>query len=145
LFNLIIKGCMRDNNYLKQKLAKVWQEYFPDVEQLNDVNISFGRKARKRLGSIRATKNPPIKTKILINGYFKSRLIPDYVVEATIAHELCHYAHGFASPLPKLFKYPHRGGSIEKEMKRRGMDELVDMEEDWLSKNWKEYIGYAKA
>lgn len=131
---------MRNNDYLKQKLAMIWQEYFSDIEKKNEVNISYGRKAKKRLGSIRATKSLPIKTKILINGHFKKKSIPDCVIEATIAHELCHYAHGFASPLPKMFKYPHRGGSIEREMKRRGMDELVSREEEWLTNNWHKHI-----
>lgn len=127
---------MRDNSVLRERLDFIWRTYFPDIKRANDVIIGFGRNVRKRLGSIRATRQTPIKTKIIINGRFKNTRIPSFIIDATIAHELCHYAHGFASPLPKLFEHPHKGGLIKKEMRERGLSKLLIKEEDWLNKYW---------
>ena len=134
---------MRDNSILEKKLQNIWDEYFPDVPQRNDVQIRFGKKARKRLGSIREkyyANSPDFDTLILINGHFKDHTIPEFVVEATIAHELCHYAHGFASPLPRLSRFPHRGGSVDREMVRRGIGDMVLREQEWLDANWMKYL-----
>jgi len=44
---------MRDEKWLFQKLDEIWDKYFPDVPQDNEVQIIWGRQARTRLGSIR--------------------------------------------------------------------------------------------
>jgi hypothetical protein len=44
---------MRDNFWLEQKLNFIWAKYFEDVKKLNNINIHFGRKAKRRLASIR--------------------------------------------------------------------------------------------
>lgn len=126
---------MRDNFFLKSRLKYLWNRYFFDVPQENNVEIRFGRKARKRLGSIRR-KNSQAETLISINGFFKSKKIPINIVDATIVHELCHYAHGFASPLPQLCQFPHKGGVVEKEIKNRGLENIFKKQELWLDKNW---------
>lgn len=47
---------MRDDNYLQGRLDYLWDRYFSDIEQKNDVRIVFGRKARSRLGSIKQSQ-----------------------------------------------------------------------------------------
>jgi hypothetical protein len=75
-------------------------------------------------------------TVITITKYFQDEQVPDYVVKATIAHELCHYTHGFSSPLEKRFDKPHQGNVINKELKKRDLLESQNMADDWLKKNW---------
>lgn len=133
---------MRENGFLVEKLEKIWHKYFSDCKRPNRIIIQFGKSVRKRLGSIRRTnisKNN-YDTLILINGHFRNRDIPECVIDATIAHELVHYIHGFSSPLPQLSRFPHRGGKIEKEMERRNLGELLQMETDWLNANWIKYL-----
>jgi predicted metal-dependent hydrolase len=134
---------MRDDKWLFEKLDEVWDEYFPDVTQENDVRIVWGRKARTRLGSIKAGerrigKHP--ETIITINSLFKDVNIPEYVVVATIAHELSHYTHGFHSPLERKYQNPHAGGVVHKEMKDRGLEKILKAQKKWLKENWREYI-----
>lgn len=130
---------MRNNQYLLNRLQSIWQSYFSDCCMGNNIYIHFGRKAEKRLGSIRKIRyanTNRFDTLITINGYFRDKKIPDYVIDATIAHELCHYIHGISSPLPRLCLYPHRGGVIEKEFVKRGIDKLEKLENNWLNQNW---------
>ncbi len=138
---------MRDDKWLFQKLDEIWDNHFPDISQNNDVVIKFGRKARQRLGSIKQeTKthsdllNKNRKTIITINGLFKDLEIPEYVVTATIAHEMCHYAHGFSSPLEQKFESPHLGGVVTKEMKLRGFEKELKLQKKWLKDIWPDYI-----
>lgn len=134
---------MRNDTWLKKKLDQIWQQYFADVRRLNEIEIKFGAKARRRLGSIRQI-NPRDKnsaTKILITGFFKDETVPEIIVEAVIAHELCHYAHGFASPLPQFSKYPHQGGIVDKELKNRGLEEHLKFQKTWLKTDWPKIIG----
>ncbi|OQA04417.1 MAG: hypothetical protein BWY68_00337 [bacterium ADurb.Bin400] len=135
---------MRDDDYLRKKLETIWKSYFPDVPKPNSVHIRFGRKARKRLGCIRSLENNNPQnnhdTHIIINGHFRNETIPEYVLDVTIAHELCHYAHGFSSPLPKACEHPHRGGVVERELEKRGLGELSQKEWSWLQQNWKNHL-----
>ncbi|MDD3481019.1 MAG: hypothetical protein PHW75_02225 [Patescibacteria group bacterium] len=138
---------MRDDKWLFQILDEVWDKYFLDVPQDNDVRIVWGRKARTRLGSIKeesivaekGNKMHPA-TIITINSLFKDEAIPEYVVTATVAHELAHYAHGFSSPLEQKFDKPHAGGVIHQELARRGLGSLEKRQKKWLRENWREYI-----
>lgn len=138
---------MRDDSWLFQKLDEIWDNHFSDVPQTNDVIIKFGRKARQRLGSIKQeTKtrrdllNKNRKTIITINGLFKDENIPEYVVTATIAHEMCHYAHGFSSPLEQRHPHPHYGGVVTKEMKMRGFEKELKLQKRWLKSVWPELL-----
>lgn len=133
---------MRETGFLVAKLEEIWQKYFFECERPNRIVIQFGKVAKKRLGSIRRTNvtRNSFDTLILINGHFKNKAIPEFVIDATIAHELVHYIHGFSSPLPQLSRFPHRGGKIEKEMERRDLGELLQLETDWLGSNWLNYI-----
>ena len=73
---------------------------------------------------------------ITITKYFQREDIPECVIVSTIAHELCHYTHGFNSPLPKQFRYPHQGGIVSKEMDNRGLKDIRLETKRWLNKNW---------
>lgn len=139
---------MRDNAWLEAKLNTIWENHFSDIERKNEVFISFGRNARTRLGSIRAKKGSKQaehqNTQILITGHFKDERVPEFMIDVTIAHELCHYAHGFFSPLPKLSKYPHQGGLVDNELRRRGFATELKDQHIWLKKNWKDIVGLSK-
>lgn len=130
---------MRDKFFLKMRIDYLWNEYFKDIPRSNQVDICFGRRAGKRLGSIRQRLDHT-DTLITINGHFCDKKIPDYVIDATIVHELCHYAHGFSSPLPQLSRFPHRGGMVNKELFKRGLGGLLKKETKWLNKNWSNYL-----
>lgn len=139
---------MRDNDWLRTKLEDIWKSNFSDVSRDNHVEIVFGRKAKTRLGSIRALKSKSVSrhpdTLITITGYFQDEKVPEFMIDATIAHELCHYAHGFFSPLPRLSRYPHQGGLVDKELVVRGFGDDLMKQRVWLKTSWREIIGPVK-
>jgi len=139
---------MRNDDWLENRFDKIMKKHFSDVEAPNSVFIKWGRRARTRLGSIRKVYPKSIlkrlagdfETQIIINSHFKDEKIPSYVVDATIGHELCHYAHGFSSPLPQATMHPHKGGIVTREMKNRGMGNTLSLQKKWLKQNWQKYI-----
>lgn len=142
---------MRDQNWLEGRLNNIWRAFFNDIPQKN-VAIRWGRRARTRLGSITrqrfgnsfwsnlALTNGGTPTIITINGLFKDERVPTYVVDMTIAHEICHFAHGFNSPLPQRYAKPHEGGVITAELKKRGLGEALALQKKWLKNNWSNYL-----
>jgi hypothetical protein len=126
----------RDETWLQQILDKIWDNYFNEVPQANDVRIVFGRRAKRRLGSISLDPADGKTSIITINSIFKLPEVPEFVVEATIFHELTHYAHGFSSPLDKAQKHPHAGGVMRREFAERGLLELYQQQKRWLKSNW---------
>jgi hypothetical protein len=130
----------RDDAWLQQVLDKIWDNYFTDVPQENDVRIMFGRRAKRRLGSISLEANDKRISVILLNGIFKNLEIPEFVVEATIVHELTHYAHGFNSPLAQAQKHPHAGGVMRREFSERGLLDLYLAQKRWLKEHWAEVL-----
>jgi hypothetical protein len=134
---------MRDDKWLFAKLDEVWDTYFPDVPQDNDVKIVWGRRARNRLGSIKngdCRQRTHPETIITINSLFKDPKIPEDVVVGTIAHELAHYAHGFNSPLERKYQTPHAGGIVTRELKSRGLEKVFKHQKKWLKENWENYL-----
>ena len=146
---------MRDSKYLENLLYEIWEEYFSDIPRKNFVVIKFGKYSKRQLGSIkRANRSTRIKSLvqkykdlleiqdeksisvITITKYFQNENVPEYVIVSTISHELCHYTHGFNSPLPKQFTYPHRGGVVNGEMDKRGLKDIRLETKKWLKKNW---------
>lgn len=121
----------RDNKWLLSRLDFIWTEYFSDIPQKNKIFIRFGRFAKFRMGSIKMDKKTK-DTFITLTSMFKNEKIPQEVIDHTIGHELVHYAHGFSSPHPKLFRYPHAGGVIKKEMLNRGMINLYNAYQKWI-------------
>jgi len=126
---------MRDQAWLQQLLDETWDGYFGDVPQDNDVRIEFGRRAKRRLGSIRLDRDG-VTTVITMNGLFKNPEVPKFVVQATIVHELSHYAHGFNSPIGQRFQQPHAGGVMRREFGERGLLQLYRDQKRWLKENW---------
>ncbi|MDO8498950.1 MAG: hypothetical protein Q7S44_04150 [bacterium] len=122
---------MRDDKWLLSRLDFIWSNHFTDVPQINPVFIKFGRFARLRFGSIKMDPRSK-KTYITITGMFKDLKVPQEVVDHTIAHELCHYAHGFSSPHSRLHRYPHEGGVIKKEIEKRGLIYLYKAYRQWI-------------
>ncbi len=146
---------MRDRKYLENLMYDLWEEYFSDIPRKNLVLIKFGKYSKRQLGSIKlANEYTKIKsllrknqddyeaqddkriTVITITKYFQNEIIPEFVVSATIAHELCHYAHGFSSPLEKQFDKPHQGNVINKELAKRGLLDSQKLADKWLKDNW---------
>lgn len=126
----------RDGTWLQQLLDETWDRYFNDVPQANDVRIVFGRRAKRRLGSISLDpKNPEISL-ITMNGLFRLPEVPEFVVLATLVHELTHYAHGFNSPLSQRQQHPHAGGVMRREFEERGLLNLYLEQRKWLKENW---------
>lgn len=159
---------LRNNQWLKEKFIYLWKRYFSDIDIKNNIIIKFGRPTKTRLGSIKpgiksefgrqkwvASATPTFcrgkahifcqQTRdkysiITINGHFQNSEIPEFVVEAVIAHEFMHYAHGFASPHQQAFRHPHQGGVVTWDLKERGLGDIVKLEKSWIKKNWKEYL-----
>jgi hypothetical protein len=148
---------VRDEVWLQKRLETLWGTYFANVERANTVLVRFGQKSRNRLGSIGmegwsgVTKPGRAYTSrlkvdhgtsiITLTGYFIDPRVPDYVIDATIGHELVHYAHGFHSPHPQLYRHPHKGGIVDNEMMRRGMGDILLQQRKWLKTEWLQIIG----
>lgn len=130
----------RDETWLQHLLDTIWDNFFADVPQENDVKIVFGRRAKRRLGSISLDPKDRRISVITINALFKNPEIPQFVVEATIVHELTHYAHGFNSPLDRAQKHPHSGGVMKREFAERGLLELFLQQRRWLKLHWTEIV-----
>src|SRR3989344_2173849 len=141
---------MRSNVWLKEQLDFLLKNYFSDVKVTNPIEIKFGREAKYRFGSIRLVKprglkilrglrslrklndQSPRKSIITITSMFAKESVPEDVVLYTIGHELCHFAHGFSSQNRRMFKYPHHGGIVNKELKERGAEDLILAFKKWL-------------
>lgn len=131
---------MRDANWLHHLLDQTWDTYFNDIPQDNIVRIQFGRRAKTRLGSIKADAGDPEVTIITMNGLFRDPSIPEFVVLATLVHELSHYAHGFHSPHKRQFQFPHAGGVMRREFAERGLEQLYLDQKQWLKHNWRAVV-----
>jgi len=146
---------MRDNKYLENILWDLWDNNFCDVPRKNLVVIKFGKFSKRQLGSIKlANGRTKIKslirkkeyelnvqddksiTVVTVTRFFQKDVVPEFVIRATIAHELCHYTHGFQSPLEKKFDKPHQGNIINKELAKRGLLEEEKKADKWLKENW---------
>lgn len=132
---------LRNNVWLEERTQKLWNEYYKDASRGYPIKVKFGPRARYRFGSIYSCKQ---ECHILVNRLFIHPEVPDYVVDATIAHELAHYVHGYGSGLRKLHSHPHRGGVVDKEMEKRGCLILEDQASVWRKENWQRiYATYA--
>lgn len=125
---------MRDDEWLAQKLNQIWQLLFPEIERKNNVVIRFKGKWKNKFGHIKRLKNKD--TEIAINSLFKNELVPEYVIDTTIAHELIHYSHGFQSPLPRRYKHPHAGGIVRRELLKRGFGHMIRKEKKFTKREW---------
>jgi len=124
---------MRDNEWLNTRFEQIWTLFFPDTER-KDVSIRWKGRWKNKFGHIQNTKNN--KTEIAINKLFQDLRVPEDIIKITIAHEIVHYLHGFHSHLPRKHKHPHKGGIVEKELKKRGFSYMVKKEKQWYKENW---------
>ncbi len=122
---------IRNNSWLLARLDYLWTNYFSDISQDNPVYIKFGKYSKFRLGSIKYDPKQG-SSLITITSMFKNSNIPVEVIDHTIAHELCHYTHGFSSPKAQLHKYPHSGGVIKRELSERGLVHLYAAYQRWV-------------
>lgn len=128
----------RNDQWLLSRLDHLWSNYFEDIAQINPVFIKFGRYSKFRLGSIKLDRRTK-HSQITITSMFKDESIPVEVVDHTIAHELCHYTHGFSSPKRRMHKYPHHGGVIQKELEERNLHHLTKAYKLWV-KDYREQL-----
>ena len=130
---------IRDNTWLANKLQQLYSKHFSDVPINNRILVKFGKRARSRLGSIslRPKKgfDQPVSV-ININRVLQHNDVPEYVIDAVLAHEFIHYAHGFNSPLQRLYRYPHQSGIVDKEMIKRGLKKELVLEKEWTKRNF---------
>ncbi len=126
---------MRDNDWLRRRLDIIWFSSFKDIDRKNKINVLFKGKWKNKFGHIKKRED---KTEIVVNGLFKDLRVPEFIIDLTIAHELVHYMHGFQSPYERQFKYPHQGGIVKKELKKRGYGALLIDEKEWTKNNWLE-------
>jgi hypothetical protein len=120
---------------LTQTLDIIWQTYFSDMPRVNLVEIAYSYPWKQRLGLIRLSLDNT-KTFIGINTLLQLNEVPEHVLITTIAHELTHYAHGFGSPLPRIFAHPHANNIVERELEQRGLGDLARQCDDWIDKQW---------
>ncbi len=130
----------RDEAWLHGLLDEIWDKYFADVPQENIVRIEYGRRAKTRLGSLKLDPRDRSTSVITMNGLFRDPEIPEYVVTATLVHEMSHYAHGFNSPLEQKYQQPHAGGVMRAEFAERGLEDLYKKQKKWLKDNWRQVI-----
>ena len=124
---------MRDKIWLDQRLQDISQMLFPELEKKNNVIIRFKGKWKNKFGHIKLLKNSD--TEIAINSLFQHPLVPESIIDTTIAHELIHYMHGFNSPHKQQYKHPHAGGIVTREMKKRGFSHMLIKEKNFM-KTW---------
>jgi predicted metal-dependent hydrolase len=133
---------MRNNHWLATRLDGIYQDYFSDVPIQNLIIVRFGRPSKTRFGSIIARPHPSKKlvTHIAINSLFQDETVPEYVIDATLAHEFAHYTHGFHSPLPRKYKFPHRGDIVNKEIRQRGAGHLLEQQQTWIKGEYRDFL-----
>lgn len=132
----------RDDNWLKEKLENIWMLLFPEVPKENNVHVKFKGKSKRRFGCIKKKESNSL---IEINSLFKNEMVPEYVIDTTLAHELVHYMHGFNSPLPRKYKHPHKGGIVDKELIKRGFAHSLKLEKVWAKKDWEKIFALIKS
>lgn len=116
-------------------LENIWNRYFSDVPRINQVDIAYCRPWKRRLGQIRMSLDSRI-SRIEVNSLLQFSPIPECVLITTIAHELAHYTHGFGSPLPRLYPYPHANHVVDRELEHRGLSETLRLCNAWIDQHW---------
>ena len=125
---------MRDNQWLNERLGKMWTLLFEDVKKENQVLAKFKGKWKNKFGHIKMLRDKT--SEISVNSLLKHEVIPEYIIDITLAHELVHYSHGFNSPLKRLYRHPHKGGIVNKELKKRGFGNMLKVEKDFVKNKW---------
>ncbi|HSI20270.1 MAG TPA: hypothetical protein VLA04_00975 [Verrucomicrobiae bacterium] len=134
---------MRDNKWLAEQLDHIHSTYFADVPIENTILVRFGRESRTRFGSIIAKPTAGYRlpvTYITINSLFKDETVPEYVIQGTLLHEFAHYAHGFHSPLKQKYRYPHKGGIVNREIRTRGAGDILKLQTRWIKDVYRDFL-----
>lgn len=126
---------IRDDGWLVECCKDLLYEYFPDVPVLNPVQPAFGRAWKTRLGLISLAEGRKI-SHIRLNALFRLDAAPEVAAIMTLAHELVHYAHGFGSTLPQMHPYPHRGGIVNHELRKRRLGCFLEPYRTWIDEEW---------
>ncbi len=126
----------RDRAWLEARVAYLIANHFRDMGKGYPIVLEFGSRSRRCLGSI-AVRNG--RSVIRINQLFSDPEVPQYVVDETLAHELVHYLHGFASGLPRQHENPHQGGVVERELEMRGLGEVHRKAKVWRNAHWEAF------
>jgi len=126
---------LRDSHRLKAELERLWSANFADIPKVNNIDVHFAAAWKNRLGVISLSEDEQT-TYIGINSLLRLPEAPIFLLQITLAHELVHYTHGFGSPLPRRYRYPHRGGVVEKELRCRGLSDLHWIYQQWIHENW---------
>ncbi|MHB1131717.1 MAG: hypothetical protein ACYC4L_04945 [Chloroflexota bacterium] len=135
----------RDDEWLAEHLAYVWQSFFADIPRANAVDIAFAKRWKTRLGLI-TLRESSSTTVIRLNGLLSHPVAPECLTTITVAHEMVHYSHGFGSTLPRRYHHPHDGNIVEKELLARGLGEIYDDYNEWIDSEWDSFHrDYAKA
>lgn len=116
-------------------LNNIWEKYFSDIMHVNKVNIAYCYPWKRRLGLIRLSLDGSTSF-IGLNALLQLPQVPEAVLITTIAHELTHYAHGFGSPLVRLYEHPHANGIVQRELESRGLGETFRICDEWIDKQW---------
>jgi hypothetical protein len=125
-------------------LNRIWRKHFTDIPRVNTVHIGYCFPWKSRLGLIRLSLDQST-TFIGINSLLQLPQVPEYVLITTIAHELVHYTHGFGSPLPRKYKYPHANGVVERELESRELGESLHCCNRWIDKHWYPFYDVQRA
>jgi hypothetical protein len=113
----------------------IWEHYFCDIPRCNEVAIEYRYPWKTRLGMIHLSSDTT-HTLIGMNTLLQLPLVPEEVLLITIAHELCHYAHGFGSPLLRKYASPHAHQVVEKELGQRQLGVCLTRCEEWIEQHW---------
>ncbi|MBU1204167.1 MAG: hypothetical protein KKG60_03820 [Nanoarchaeota archaeon] len=124
---------LRTNHWLNERLNQIWKLLYPEVSRPNQVKAIFKGKWKNKFGHIiKRGEN----TEIAINSLFTHPMVPEYIIDTTLAHELTHYMHGFGSPLKRQHKHPHKGGIVTKELLHRGFGHSIRLEKRFYKTLW---------
>lgn len=125
----------RTDDWLQSELHFLWENFFRDIPRANEVEISFARPWKTRLGLIRLS-DCDSRTYIGINRLLSDHEVPGQVISIVIAHELVHYSHGFGSPLPRRYRHPHCGNIVSRDLVARGFSSDLQIFKEWTAGHW---------
>jgi len=120
---------------LARLVDDLWRAHFADVPRPNALVAGFGYAWKWRLGRIRMSLDGRT-TEITLNGLLDDPTVPHAIYVAIIAHEIVHYAQGFASPLPRAQRHAHADGAVSRELARRGLGATERALVEWGADVW---------
>lgn len=132
----------RNDESLNHLMENLWGQHFPDVERINPINIGFGKPWKTRLGMIRLGLQTGTSY-IEVNRLLTHPSAPEEIIIVTVGHELCHYAQGFGSSLPRINSHPHKNGVIDDELNSRGFGRYLKDYKAWLN-DWEDFYERTK-